>query len=151
MYDHDGDYIYMYCIPGYFHVGLFSWIVETFFRRIFVLLFFCEAIMGGVVFTPTHRITPPISVYGRIIAAQSKVTMACRIYVESCERGYHTYHDIWDAAVGEELLCTREPNNVLDSYVVVVINDACLVEVLQQYQNHHFRSFIRKNKVCLKY
>ena len=32
----------------------------------------------------------------------------------SCIRGYHQYKDIWQAAVGEELLCEREPRNSHD-------------------------------------
>ena len=43
--------------------------------------------------------------------------------MKSCVRGYYTYQDIWDAAVGEELLCKREPNNARDSYTVAVIKD----------------------------
>ena len=27
----------------------------------------------------------------------------------SCIRGYHVYTDIWDAAIGEVLVCEREP------------------------------------------
>ena len=57
----------------------------------------------------------------------------CRIYVESCVCGYHTYQDIRDIAVGEELLCKRELNNARDSYTVAVIKDDHIVEVLRQY------------------
>ena len=32
--------------------------------------------------------------------------MAC------CVRGYHVYKDIWAAAFGEVLVCSREPTNV---------------------------------------
>ena len=48
-------------------------------------------------------------------------------------REYHTYQDIWDAAVEEELLCKREPNNARDSYAVAVTKDDSIVEVLLQY------------------
>ena len=53
--------------------------------------------------------------------------------MESCVRRYHTYQDIWDTAVGEELLCKREPNNARDSYAVVVIKDDHVIEILRQY------------------
>ena len=115
----------MYHIPGYFCVCLFSRMAEILSGTRF---FFCGSIMGGgVVFTTTHICVRMCN------RAQSKVTMACGIYVESCVCGYHTYEDIWEAAVGEELLCKREPNNMRDSYAVAVIKDDCVVEVLQQY------------------
>ena len=28
-----------------------------------------------------------------------------------CVRGYHVYKNIWDASIGEELACQREPSN----------------------------------------
>ena len=29
----------------------------------------------------------------------------------SCIRGYHVYQEVWTAAVGEELVCEREPHD----------------------------------------
>ena len=82
---------------------------ETLLRRIFRDSFFHESIMGGVVFTNTCIITPPIitfesvtclctdvwrSATGRIIIIIIfYVMMACEIYVESCVRGYHARMD----------------------------------------------------------
>ena len=63
---------------------------ENLSKRIFHASFFRESIMGGVVFTPTRE-----------------SMMAYGIYVESYVRGYHTNQDIWDAAVGEELLVRK--------------------------------------------
>ena len=40
--------------------------------------------------------------------------------VESVIRGYHEYKDVWVAVVGEELLCTREPSNREDQFVVAI-------------------------------
>ena len=37
-----------------------------------------------------------------------------------CIRGYHIYQEIWMAAVGEELVCEREPHNSHDRYAVAV-------------------------------
>ena len=39
-----------------------------------------------------------------------------------CIRGYmyHVYRDVWEAAVGEELACEREPHNTHDCYAVAV-------------------------------
>ena len=37
----------------------------------------------------------------------------------SCIRGYHVYKDK-DAAIGEVLVCEREPRNVEDRYAIAV-------------------------------
>ena len=37
-----------------------------------------------------------------------------------CVRGYHVYREIWEAAVGEVLICERESRNAKDGYAVVV-------------------------------
>ena len=36
-------------------------------------------------------------------------TMSAEMEIPSCVRGYHVYKDIWAAAVGELLMCSREP------------------------------------------
>ena len=38
--------------------------------------------------------------------------------ISSRIRGYHVYGTIWTATLGEELLCEREPGNVVDCYAV---------------------------------
>ena len=40
--------------------------------------------------------------------------------VEVMIRGYHEYQSIWEAEVGENLTCIREPGNVRDPYAVAV-------------------------------
>ena len=40
--------------------------------------------------------------------------------VSSCIRGYHVYRTVWTAVLGEEMLCEREPSNVVDRYAVAV-------------------------------
>ena len=35
-----------------------------------------------------------------------------------CIRGYHVYKEICEAAVGEELVCAREPHNSHGRYTV---------------------------------
>lgn len=42
-------------------------------------------------------------------------------------RGYHVYHHIWAAAVGEVLNCDREPTNDKDRYAVAVVKDGTIV------------------------
>ena len=41
-------------------------------------------------------------------------------YVKLCVRGYHIYQDIWEAAVGETLVCLRKPQNSHDRHAVAV-------------------------------
>ena len=40
--------------------------------------------------------------------------------VEAMIRGYHEYQSIWEAEVGENLTCIREPGNIRDPYAVAV-------------------------------
>ena len=37
-----------------------------------------------------------------------------------CIRGYYVYKEVWEAAVGEALVCEREPENASDRYAVAV-------------------------------
>ena len=37
-----------------------------------------------------------------------------------CIWGYHVYKEEWEAAVGELLVCEREPKNASDQYAVAV-------------------------------
>ena len=37
---------------------------------------------------------------------------------ELCIRGHHIYKNIWNPAVGEVLVCEREPHNAADRYFV---------------------------------
>ena len=49
-------------------------------------------------------------------------------YVKLCVREYHNYQDIWEAAVGETLVCLREQQNSHDRYAVAIeINGTGLV------------------------
>ena len=40
----------------------------------------------------------------------------------SMVRGYHIYKDIWDAADGEVLGCTKEADNRSDPFAVAVVS-----------------------------
>ena len=51
-----------------------------------------------------------------------QIEMACR-GEKSRVRGYH---DIWAAAIGEELVCGREPTNMADRYAVAVLKKLSL-------------------------
>jgi len=50
--------------------------------------------------------------------------------VSSCIRGYHVYSTVWMAILGE-LLCEREPGNVVDRYAVAAKKPALGVIVGQ--------------------
>ena len=38
----------------------------------------------------------------------------------SCVRGYHVYKEIWEAVIGERLVCERQPENQRDRYAVAI-------------------------------
>ena len=44
------------------------------------------------------------------IALRAKV-MVCEKEMACCVRGYHVYKDMWAAAIGEVLVCSKEPTN----------------------------------------
>ena len=66
----------------------------------------------------------------------------------SCVPGYHIYHDIWTAAIGEELDCVRESGSMRDRYAGAVkragvtvghftpINISCLLFVFKDPEDH---------------
>ena len=56
--------------------------------------------------------------------------------MSSSVRGYHVYHDIWTAVVGEELPCAREPTNTKDRYAVGVLKDDTIVGHLPKNISH---------------
>ena len=49
--------------------------------------------------------------------------MVSSFEVEAMIRGYHWYKEIWDAALGEELQCQREPDNPHDIFAMAVLNE----------------------------
>ena len=46
---------------------------------------------------------------------------------ECCIRGYHVYKEIWAAALGEQLVCEREPYNPSDRYDVAVVKKRTVI------------------------
>ena len=42
-------------------------------------------------------------------------------------RGYHIYNSIWEAYIGEELLCQWDEENRHDPYAVAVLKSAIVV------------------------
>ena len=62
----------------------------------------------------------------------------------SCIRGYHVYRHIWSTAVGEVLLCEREPTNSRDRYAVVVKKDDVAIGHLPRKVSRVCSLFMRR-------
>jgi len=45
--------------------------------------------------------------------------------------GYHIYEEIWDASIGNELLCAREPINPRDPFAVGVVKSFQVISNLR--------------------
>ena len=54
----------------------------------------------------------------KLLKSCHHVTIMEEARFECCVRGYHVYFEIWEAILGETLLCRREPTNVSDHYAV---------------------------------
>ena len=52
--------------------------------------------------------------------------------VDSCVRGYHVYESTWVAALGERIVCIREPLNLRDRYAVALKKDGIVIGHLPQ-------------------
>ena len=65
------------------------------------------------------------------------------LHLHCCVRGYHMFKGIWTAAIGEELPCRRETNNVIDCYLVAVIKDDTIIGHLPKKYFKIFSLLIR--------
>ena len=74
--------------------------------------------------------------------------MAAELERECCIRGYHIYRAIWHAAVGETLLCAREPTNNSDMYAVAVIRAGVTIGHLPRRISLHISEKRRKYVLC---
>ena len=68
----------------------------------------------------------------------------------SCVRGYHVYKDIWDAVIGEELVCEREPDNRSNRYAVAIRKDGIIIGYLPYKISRACSFFLRRGdeKTC---
>ena len=64
---------------------------------------------------------------------------------ECCIRGYHVYKHIWEAAIGEELDCRREPDNPNDRYAVAVVKSETVVGHLPRRLSRVFSLLRRRD------
>ncbi len=72
------------------------------------------------------------------MASRGEKELAC------CVRGYHVYKDIWAAAIGEELECSREPTNMADRYAVAVRNEETIIGHLPRKISKVCSLFLRR-------
>ena len=61
-----------------------------------------------------------------------------------CVRGYHVYCEIWEAAVGEVLVCEREPQNTMDRYAVAVKRSGTVIGHLPKKMSRVCSLFLRR-------
>ena len=56
--------------------------------------------------------------------------MAAEFRKKLCMHGHHVNNDIWEAGVGEMLVCMRELRNAHDRYAVVIEKDGMVISHL---------------------
>ena len=47
--------------------------------------------------------------------------------IECVIRGYHIHKAIWAAAIGEELVCTKEATNAANRYAITAMNKETII------------------------
>ena len=57
--------------------------------------------------------------------------------VLSCVRGYHIYKSIWNATLGDTLLCEAEVGNVHDPYAVAVVGPSAGTQTVCTHSKKH--------------
>ena len=78
---------------------------------------------------------------------------------ECCVRGYHVYKEIWAAALGEQLVCEREPYNPSDRYAVAVVKNRTVIghlprtisriaALFEERRNHTLYSHWKEKTLC---
>ena len=50
--------------------------------------------------------------------------------IQTCVRGYHIYKEVWEAPLGQLLLCQRELGNVHDPYAVAVVDTRGIITLV---------------------
>ena len=91
-------------------------------------------------------------VFARPRNFSTRVKMAMYEYqLQWCVKGYHTYKEEWEAAVGEELKCEREKNNAKDPYAVAVVRRNVIVGHLPRKISRISALFLkRQGKISCK-
>ena len=52
--------------------------------------------------------------------------------MEAMVREYHEYQSVWDAPIGETLLCEREVDSVHDTFAVAIKKEGKLLAIVQE-------------------
>ena len=60
-----------------------------------------------------------------LMCSMTMPIMECR--VESVVRGYHIYQSVWDAIIGENLICVMENDNSNDKFAVAVMRNNTII------------------------
>ena len=63
---------------------------------------------------------------------------------DCCVHGYHIYQWVWDVAIGEDLICRREPTNERDRYAVAVTKNGTVIGHLPRKVSRVCSLFLRK-------
>ena len=61
-----------------------------------------------------------------------------------CTRGYHIYKEVWEAVVGEALVCEREPENASDRHTVAVKQEGTIIGHLLRKLSQVCSLFLRR-------
>ena len=61
-----------------------------------------------------------------------------------CIRGYHLYKAVWEVAVGELLVCKREPENASDRYAMAVRKEGTIMVHLARKLSWVCSLFLRR-------
>ena len=75
--------------------------------------------------------------------------MAHRYRIASVVRGYHVYQTVWDAVVGEMLVCAMERTNPYDRFAVGVYRNDSLVGHVPRKFSAACSLFLRRGSVIL--
>ena len=67
------------------------------------------------------------------------------LIVESCIHGYHVYKDIWNAPIGQVLVCEVELGNLHDPHAVAVISNDTIVGHVPRTISAVCHFFLRRN------
>ena len=70
--------------------------------------------------------------------------MVDELEIPCCVRDYHVYRDIREAAIGEVLVCQREPTNSTNRYAVAVIKSAEIIGHLPRKLSNICSLFLRR-------
>ena len=72
------------------------------------------------------------------------IQMAGEMEILCCVRGYHVYKEVWEVAIGEVLVCSREPTNATDRYAMAVTKGVTIIRHLPRKLSKVCSLFLRR-------